>query len=132
MRVLIVDTDNENIQNIRLTLSLNRPDWQVSTIDSGKHCLDIVKNSNCTDVVILRMGIIDMSALDLIGQISDQSDINIVILSNDRNIETIMKAFDAGADDYILYPFNKQIFVASLEAIVRRSIWNKQMPEIEL
>jgi DNA-binding response OmpR family regulator len=127
MRVLIVDTDNGNIQNIRLTLSLNRPDWQVSTIDSGKRCLDIVKNSKCTDVVILRMGIIDISALDLISQINDQSDINIVVLSNDKNIETVMKTFNAGADDYILYPFNKQIFVASLEAIVRRSIWNKQM-----
>jgi DNA-binding response OmpR family regulator len=70
-----------------------------------------------------------MSGLDLVEKIRDDSGVPIVILSHDKEIATLVKAFEAGANDYVLKPFNKQIFIARLKALVRRRMWNTQEKE---
>jgi PleD family two-component response regulator len=44
----------------------------------------------------------------------------------------LVKAFDVGVNDYIVKPFSKQIFVARLEALVRRKMWDIQTREYKL
>jgi two-component system response regulator MtrA len=70
-----------------------------------------------------------MSGLDLVKQIRDDSDVPVIVLSRNKDIHTLVKAFDLGANDYIVKPLNKQIFIARLKAIIRRSLWNIQMGE---
>lgn len=63
-----------------------------------------------------------MLGLDLIKQIRDDSDVPVIVLSDTNNIHTLVKAFDLGANDYIVKPLNKKIFIARLKSITRRSI----------
>lgn len=70
-----------------------------------------------------------MPGLDLINKIRDDSDIPIVVLSNERNIDAMVSAFDAGANDYVTKPYNEQIFLARLKALIRRRAWDKQARE---
>jgi DNA-binding response OmpR family regulator len=130
--ILIADTDSETIEIISRILGVEQPDWNISLISSGKQCLDIVKNGSCPDVVILGMQLTDMSGLDLIERIRDYSDIPVIVLSCYKDIYTLVKAFDVGVNDYIVKPFSKQIFVARLEALVRRKMWDIQTREYKL
>ncbi len=132
MKVIIADTNFEMIESVRGTLNKYQPDWQVLIVDSGKRCLDIIKNGNCPDAIILGMQLSDMSGFELIGQIRDDSDIPIIVISDDKYIQTLVKAFDFGANDYILSPFNKAIFIARLKAHVRRKDWDIQAAENKL
>jgi DNA-binding response OmpR family regulator len=124
MKILIADIDSEIIEDVGFTLNKFQPDWYLSIIDSGSQCLDIVKNGECPDAVILGMQLSDMSGLDLIQQLHDDSDVPVIVLSPDKDIQTLIKAFDAGANDYIVKPFNKQIFIARLKALIRRRMWD--------
>jgi two-component system KDP operon response regulator KdpE len=126
MKILIADTDNETIEETHLSLNQYQPEWQVPVFDSGKQCLDKVRNGNCPDVVILGMQLSDMSGLDLIKKIRDDSDIPIIVLSREKDVQILVKAFDVGANDYMVRPFNKQIFLARLKALIRRRMWNIQ------
>ena len=132
MKIIIADTDNENINELGQTFNQYLPDWEVSIISSGKECLDIIQDNDCPNAFILGMRLSDMTGLDLVQQIRDDSDLPIIFLSNDDDIQTLVKAFDTGANDFIVVPINKAIFVARLKALIRRSIWDIPMKNSEL
>jgi DNA-binding response OmpR family regulator len=89
-----------------------------------------VKNGSCPDVVILGMHLYDISSLDLLKKIRDDSDVPVIVLSDDKNMDTLVKAFNAGANDYIMKPFNKAIFIARLKALIRRRTWDIQVKKV--
>ncbi len=62
-------------------------------------------------------------------QIRDYSDIPVLYLSEEKDIFSLVKAFDRGANDYILVPFNEKIFVARLKSLIRREQWDVQTKE---
>jgi DNA-binding response OmpR family regulator len=87
-------------------------------------CLDAVKNVERYDVVLLGMELSDMSCFELIWQIRDDSDIPVLILSYDNDTKKLVRAFEAGASEYMTCPFNKDILIARLKALVRRRQWD--------
>jgi PleD family two-component response regulator len=126
MKMLIANSNSETIKNISLILNSYQPDWQVLVVDSGKECLDTIKNGNCPDAIILGMQLSDMSGLELTGRIRDDSDVPVIFLSDNNDIAILVKAFDAGANDYIVKPLKERIFIAKLEALLRRKMWDIQ------
>jgi DNA-binding response OmpR family regulator len=126
MEILIVDVDTEVIENLLSALNKYKSDWHISVIDSGKQCLEIVRNSNRSDILILGSQLSDMSGFELTEQIRDDSDMPILLLSRDKDMQMLIKAFNAGANDYMTIPFNNQIFIARLKALIRRRNWDIQ------
>jgi two-component system KDP operon response regulator KdpE len=112
MKILIADNDSDIIEDVSRTLNINQPDWQVSVIGSGKRCLDILTGDNSPDAIITGIQLTDMSGFELVGRIRDNSDIPVIVVSRDTDIQRLVEAFDAGANDYIVRPFNKAIFIA--------------------
>jgi two-component system KDP operon response regulator KdpE len=49
------------------------------------------------------------------------SDLPIIALSSSAESEDILRAFDAGVDDYITKPFDPKILLARLRAVLKRS-----------
>jgi two-component system KDP operon response regulator KdpE len=127
--ILIVDTNSESIDNVVRILSVDQFDWVTSIIDSGKQCLDAVKNDSCPDAVIIGMQLADVPGLDLVERIREYSDVPIIVLSHDKDIFTLVKAFDNGPNDYKVEPFNKNVFIARLKALIRRRMWDIRIKE---
>ncbi len=126
MKIFIADSNNEAMEGMVSILNRRQPDWTVVIMNSGKQCLDTLRNGSCPDAFILGIQLTDMSGLELVIKIRDDSDMPIIVLSSDEDIHTLVETFDAGANDYIVKPFNEVIFVARLKALVRRRIWNSQ------
>jgi DNA-binding response OmpR family regulator len=126
MRIIIVNTDREMTQNICMTLNSFQPNWQLIIIDTGRKCLDIINHKGCPDAFIVGMQLSDMTGFNLTELIRDDCDAPIIILSAKNDIEMLVKAFDAGANDFVVSPFNKSIFVARLKALIRRRNWDIQ------
>ena len=129
MKILIACSETEITGYVEKTLSIQQPDWELATTTSGKQCLKAVKNGNCPDLIIIGIKLEDIPCFNLIETIRDDSDIPIIVLSMDRDLNTLVRAFNAGASDYIAVPFNKAVFIARLKALHRRRTWD--MPASE-
>ena len=77
--------------------------------------------SPAPDVVLLDLGLPDMSGLDVITALRGWSRVPIVVLSARQHGEDKVDALDAGADDYVTKPFAMNELLARLRAAVRRA-----------
>jgi two-component system response regulator MtrA len=124
MKILVTDANFELSERVRLIVKKLQPDWEIFSIDSGEKCLNMLHNAHKPDIVLVGMQLNDMSGFELIKYIRDDSDIPIVMLSKDNKIEALVKAFETGANDYVVEPYHDAVFIARLKALVRRREWD--------
>ncbi len=124
MRILVADANSELSEHIRLVMNRLQPDWEVVFTDSGQQCLNMLRNGHKQDILLVGIRLYDMSGFELIKHIRDDSDIPIVLLSDDHDIEVLVKAFETGANDYVVEPYHDGVFIARLKALVRRRDWD--------
>jgi len=119
MRVLLIEDDSATAQSIELMLKSEG--FNVYTTDLGEEGIDLGKIYDY-DLILLDLNLPDMSGLDVLRQLR-VAKINtpIMILSGSAEIDTKVKSFGGGADDYMTKPFHKDELVARIHAVVRRS-----------
>ncbi|WP_170227257.1 response regulator [Cellulosimicrobium cellulans] len=116
--VLVVDDDPGLLRAIAITLRTHG--WKVSTATSGGAGIDLVATGT-PDVILLDLGLPDLSGFDVIRAVRGWSTVPIVVLSARHLGDDKVDALDAGADDYVTKPFAMPELMARLRAAVRRS-----------
>jgi len=117
-RVLVVDDEPGLVR--ALAINLRSSGWEVATAPDGAHALNLAATWH-PDVVLLDLGLPDISGLDVIAGIRGWSRVPIVVLSARQHGEDKVDALDAGADDYVTKPFAMNELLARLRAAVRRA-----------
>lgn len=87
--------DCKAIDDITTAFNLFFPDWELITTDSGKECLNRVKN-NSLEFIILGLDLADMSSFDVLSEIRSFSDTTIIALSSKNDGISMVKAFHLG------------------------------------
>jgi len=124
MRVLAVEGDVSTRSAIELMLKAEG--FNVSSTDLGEEAIDLLRLYDY-DVCTLELTLPDMSGYEVVRTArAAGSHTPILILSGLASIEDKVKAFEAGADDYLTKPFHKSELVARLNALVRRSHGHSQ------
>jgi pilus assembly protein CpaE len=103
--ILIVD-DSEFIIKL-ISAALKADGYDLYTAESGEQALEIIK-SNPPDLAILDVVLPEMDGYALckiLRKNPKTSHIPIIILTSLTDLENRLKAFDAGADDFIQKPF---------------------------
>ena len=119
MRVLMIEDDSATAQSIELMLKSEG--FNVYTTDLGEEGIDLGKIYDY-DLILLDLNLPDMSGLDVLRQLRvARINTPIMILSGSAEIDTKVKSFGGGADDYMTKPFHKDELVARIHAVVRRS-----------
>lgn len=121
MRSLLVEDDvllGEGIYN-----GLVQYRYIVEWVKDGRSALEILTmRSESFDVCILDLGLPKVSGLDILRTIRQKGiDIPIIILTARESIEERVKGLDAGADDYLVKPFDLEELSARLRALSRRA-----------
>ena len=91
--------------------------------NNGVDALSFLQDGNIPDLVISDLNVPKLNGLELIAQIKASnffSSIPIMILSGDDNSEMRIKCLNAGADDYVVKPFNPRELEARIRVILRR------------
>lgn len=117
-KVLVVD-DEKKICSL-LELYLFKNDYDVLSAIDGKTALQILEQ-DAPDVIVLDILLPDIHGLELCKKIRSYSDIPILYLSCLQESETIISGLESGGDDYLTKPFDPNVLVAKINALLRRT-----------
>jgi two-component system KDP operon response regulator KdpE len=76
--------------------------------------------SQAPDVVILDLGLPDISGFEVLKQIRLFSRLPVIILTVMGDEANIVRGLEYGADDYVVKPFRQMEFLARVKAVIRR------------
>ena len=116
--ILLVD-DEPNITQLA-RIYLEREGYRIEAVGDGRAALDAVTRLRPA-LVVLDIMLPEMDGLAVCRQLrSDDSPVNILMLTaRDEDIDKIL-GLEMGADDYLTKPFNPRELVARVKAILRR------------
>jgi two-component system response regulator QseB len=119
MRLLIVE-DTPSLQAL-LTAHLRDRGFAVDAVREGAAALACAEATQY-DAVILDLGLPDMDGLDVLRRLraGAHADLPTLILTARDSVAERVAGLDAGADDYILKPFETAELDARLRAVLRR------------
>ena len=117
-RVLVVDDEPGLARALAITLRASG--WDVTTAADGAGALAAAAE-HLPDVVLLDLGLPDLSGIEVLTALRAWSRVPVVVLSARQHGEDKVEALDAGADDYVTKPFAMNELLARLRAAVRRS-----------
>jgi two-component system, OmpR family, response regulator MprA len=127
MRILIVDDDRSLRDALRRALVLGGYDT-VSAADGADALSQITRTR--PDAVVLDVGLPDIDGLEVSRRLRTAGDRTPILMLTARDaIEDRIDGLDAGADDYLVKPFDVGELKARLRALLRRSAQTGADPE---
>ena len=125
MNIFIVE-DNKDLNQL-ITGTFKNMDYDVTSCEDGKEAFEIIANP--FDLYIIDINLPNVNGLELVKKIkSNNTKAKIFIISGDDNIDTILKAYNLGCDDYIKKPFDLRELIAKINIFFKDTLNN----EIEL
>jgi two-component system KDP operon response regulator KdpE len=115
--VLVVDDDPQMVRALRINLSVRG--YDVKTASTGVAALKVAEETR-PDVIILDLGLPDISGIEVLTDLRGWSPVPVIVLSARTDSADKVAALDAGADDYVTKPFGMDELLARLRAAVRR------------
>ena len=116
--VLIID-DEASIQKL-LQIILESHDFKVIQATSGLEGLKLAA-SYLPDVILLDVGLPDISGHEVLAQLKDWFSKSVIMLSVQNSENDIVAALDNGATDYLSKPFRTGELIARIRAAIRRN-----------
>lgn len=118
MRILLIENDARNTKLIRKTLRANS--YAVDICSSGEESMYRI-GVNDYDLIVLDIELPDKDGVELIEEIRTAgNETPIIILTARGSVEDRIRGLDAGADDYLIKPFEVLELLARIRAILRR------------
>ena len=124
MRILLVEDDRPTAQSIELMLKSDG--FNVYSTDLGEEGLDLGKLYDY-DIILLDLNLPDMHGYDVLKKLRvAKVQTPVLILSGIAEMDSKIRSFGFGADDYVTKPFHREELVARIHAVVRRSKGHSQ------
>ena len=116
--ILVVDDDA--LMRRSTSLQLEQAGYRTSTAGSAEDALALARRDP-PDLVLLDIGLPGMDGLEALRQFRQQAATPVIFVSaRRRELDTIL-GLELGADDYITKPFNPDVLLARVKAVLRRN-----------
>jgi two-component system KDP operon response regulator KdpE len=126
VKVLLVDDDATLRQT--LAIGLRAEGHDVLLAADGRSALQAVTEDQ-PDLVVLDLGLPDLSGVEVLRQLRTWSRLPVVVLSARDGSSDKVEALDLGADDYVTKPFGTDELLARIRAAGRRA--GSDLPVVE-
>jgi two-component system KDP operon response regulator KdpE len=128
MKALIIEDDAEIVESVSLAFRLGWPEAQLLSTHLGKKGIEMVE-SESPDIVILDLGLPDISGFEVLKRVRLFSLVPIIILTVKREESNVVKGLEWGADDYIMKPCGQLELMARIKTRVRdKNFSSKESP----
>jgi two-component system, OmpR family, response regulator MprA len=119
VRILVVDDDRAVRDSLRRSLAFNG--YDVDTANDGLEALEQVARQR-PDALVLDVMMPRVGGLETCRRLrADGDDLPILVLTARDSVADRVAGLDAGADDYLVKPFDLEELLARLRALLRRS-----------
>ncbi|MFO7545828.1 MAG: response regulator transcription factor [Trueperaceae bacterium] len=116
-RILIVEDDVDILRLLRR--ELEDVGFEVLTYETGMRGLSAVRETE-PDLVILDLGLPDLSGQEIARRVRRTGDTPILILTAADEVGTKVEMLNAGADDYLAKPFHVEELLARVNVQLRK------------
>ncbi|GIV78027.1 MAG: DNA-binding response regulator [Litorilinea sp.] len=117
-RVLIVDDD----RLLRRTVAahLEQAGFRIQGASSGEEALLLI-HQEPPDLILLDIGLPDLDGFDLLRRLRQDHQIPVIFVTARRRELDEIIGLEIGADDYIVKPFDIDVLIAHVRAVLRRA-----------
>jgi two-component system, chemotaxis family, chemotaxis protein CheY len=118
MRALVID-DSRTVRLIvgKILVELG---WEVIEAGNGREGLELLRQTPGVDIVLVDWNMPELNGLDFITTVRAQrsyDNLRLVMVTTETEQEQVIRALDAGANEYVMKPFTREILVAKLSLL---------------
>ncbi|MDD5369303.1 MAG: response regulator transcription factor [Anaerolineaceae bacterium] len=117
-RILIIEDDEAILKMLRRSLVYEG--YQVDTATEGQTGLNLARDQH-PDLIVLDWMLPGMDGLEVCQRLRSAGNVPILMLTAKDTIQDRVQGLDAGADDYLVKPFELDELLARLRALLRRT-----------
>lgn len=118
MKALIIEDDPEIVESVALAFRLGWPEAKLVSTHLGMKGVELTESEG-PDIIILDLGLPDISGFEVLKRIRLFSAVPIIILTVKAEETSVVKGLEWGADDYIIKPCGQLELMARIKARVR-------------
>lgn len=118
MQALIVD-DSRPIRRIESGI-LKELGFETFEASNGQEALDHLENAPLPDVVLVDWNMPEMDGLEFIRAVRSNAKyagLILVMVTTEAETDQMLRALSAGADEYLMKPFQKESLVEKLQLV---------------
>lgn len=116
-QILIIEDDDILAEGVKMNLALAGFGCRTAgSLDEGAR---ILGKESC-DLLILDVNLPDGDGLSFARRVRKKGNLPVIFLTAKDMDEDVMRGFETGADDYVTKPFNVQILIQRVRAVLGR------------
>ena len=118
MRALVID-DSRAIRALIGSI-LRKHGYGVSEAGSGREGLENLKKTGVPNLALVDWNMPEMNGYDFIKEVRSQRAYDaarILMVTSESHVDHVTRALDAGANEYLMKPFSKDVLVAKLNLL---------------
>lgn len=118
MRALVID-DSRSVRAI-IGSMLRENGWEVVEASNGKEGLEQLERSAGIELILVDWNMPVMDGLEFIQTVRGQriyDTVRIVMVTTEAEHTQVLRAMQAGANEYVMKPFTKEILTAKLSLL---------------
>lgn len=130
--ILAVDDMPENRDLVSRLLA--KAGHTVITAESGEEALELL-DTMAVDVVLLDLMMPGIGGAEVLRRLKDDEQLRatpVIMISGRQDMDQIIACIQAGADDYLLKPFNPVLLQARISAGIERKRWHDREAQYRL
>jgi DNA-binding response OmpR family regulator len=121
-RVLVVEDEQHLSDGLRFNLEAEG--YEVEVVETGEEALEKLSAASAFDVIILDVMLPGKDGFEVIGEMRRAGLFTPTLMLTARgNPQDVLRGFEAGADDYLMKPFELAILIARIRGLLRRRAW---------
>jgi len=115
--ILIVDDDE--LMRRSVAFNLEKSGYRASTAATAEDALTLGRR-DLPDLILLDIGLPGMDGLEALRHFQQQADVPVIfVTARQRELDQVL-GLELGADDYIIKPFELNVLLAHIKAVLRR------------
>lgn len=119
MTVMIID-DAVTVRMMTKTFLQDLGFTQIRVAENGVEALELLEGLESLDLVLVDWNMPYMNGLDFIQNLRTKpgfQDTKILMITTETAMEKVIEALEAGANEYMMKPFNKEMLINKLQIL---------------
>jgi CheY-like chemotaxis protein len=120
-KIMVVDDEPDQIATVKYVLENSSSEYEIISAESGNKCLELLKNNQIPDLILLDIMMPEMSGWEVFNQIKENPSwkkIPIIFLTA-RTDKIAKKAGVFLGDDFIEKPFNSRYLIEKINEVIQ-------------